>query len=157
MSVDDFFHRCSTKSADQLFLEIRVAHVETQLLHLRTSEVRAEAGPLETAPEVALLCGVVETRQPDVEPLRAESLQELSDRLRTADRHDGNALSVEIPATALGERFDRALVADPFDEHDRGRVLVHVSYLHSPSLQIRLRDLAVPLTREIIGSEEVES
>ena len=29
------------------------------------------------------------------------------------DRHDGDALGVEIPAAALGQRFERALVADP--------------------------------------------
>jgi hypothetical protein len=164
LSVDDGFHRCGTESADQLVLEICVAPIETQPFHLRAGEVRAEAGPLETAPEVALLCGVVETRKSDVESLRAEPFQELSYGLRTPDRYHGNAVSVEIPASALSERFERALVADPFDEHDCTRVdvcgqmvLIHVSYLHSPSLQIRLRDVAVPLAQEIIGCEEVES
>ena len=33
----------------------------------------------------------------------------------------GDALGVEVPTTALGERFERELVADPFDEHDRTR------------------------------------
>ena len=130
LGVDDLFHGGGAESADQLVLQICDAHVETQPLHLGASEVGAEAGPLETAPEVALLCGVVETRQPDVEPLRPEPLQELSDRLRTADRHDGNALGVEIPAAALGERLDRALVADPFDEHDRMLLPVHPRILH---------------------------
>ena len=82
----------------------------------------AEAGPLETAPEVALLCGVIETRQPDVEALRTEQIQEPFDGLRTPNRHDGNSLSVKIPTTALSERFERALVADPFNEHDRTQV-----------------------------------
>ena len=79
-------------------------------------EVGAEPGALETAPEVALLGRVAEPRQPDVEPLRAEPAQEPADRLRTADRHDGDALGTEIPASPLGERFDCLLIADSFHE-----------------------------------------
>jgi hypothetical protein len=45
--------------------------------------------------------------------------QEASDRLRAADRHDRDALSVEVAASALGERFECARVARPFDEYDR--------------------------------------
>jgi hypothetical protein len=119
LSVDDLFHGGGTESADQFVLQVCNAHVETESFHLVASEVGAETGPLETAPEVAFLSGVAESGQSDVEPLRAEEIQEASDGLRTPDRHDGDALSVKIPATALGERFERALVADPFDEHDR--------------------------------------
>ena len=54
--------------------------------------------------------------------MRAEQIQEASDRLRTTDRRHGDALGVEVPTTALGERFERDPVADPFDEHDRTRV-----------------------------------
>jgi hypothetical protein len=122
LSVDDPFHGGGTESADQLVLQVCDAHVEPLPLHLGASEVGAEAGPLETAPELALLSGVTETRQPDVKPLRAEQIQEPSYGLRTTNWHNGDALGFEIPATALGERFERALVADPFDEHDRTRV-----------------------------------
>lgn len=82
----------------------------------------AEAGPLETAPEVALFSGVAEAREPDAKPLRAEQIQKPSYGLRAPDWHNGNTLSVEIPTTALSEGFERALVADPFDEDDRTRV-----------------------------------
>jgi hypothetical protein len=121
LSVDDPFHGGSTKSADQLVLEVCDAHVETESFHLDTSEVGAEAGPLETAAEVALLSDVTETSQPEVEPQRSEQIQEASNGLRTAYWHDGNTLSVQIPTTALSERFERELVADPFNEHDRTR------------------------------------
>jgi hypothetical protein len=84
--------------------------------------VEAETGPLEPAPELALLGGVTETRQPDVAPLRAVEAQEPSDRLRASDRHNGDALGDEVPATALGERLNGYLVADPFHEHDSARV-----------------------------------
>jgi hypothetical protein len=122
IGVDDLFHRGGAESTDQLVLEICDAHVETQALQVDAREVGAETGPLEPAPELALLCGVTETRHPDVEPLRAVPVQESSDRLRAADRHDGNALGVEIPTAALSECFERTLVADPFDEHDRSQV-----------------------------------
>jgi hypothetical protein len=122
LSLDDLFHGGGTESADQLVLQVCDAHVETQPLHVGASEVGAEAGPLETAPELALLSGVTETRQPDVKPLRAEQIQEPSYGLRTTNWHNGDALALEIPAAALGERFERVLIADPFDEHDRTRV-----------------------------------
>ena len=47
--------------------------------------------------------------------------EEAPDRLRTPDRHDGNAFTLKIPATALGERLDRDFVARPFNEHDAAR------------------------------------
>jgi len=119
---NELFHGGGTESADQLIFEICDAHIETQLFHLGASEVRAEAGPLETASEVALLTGVTETRQPDIKPLRAEVTQEPSYGLRTPNWHNGNALGVKIPTAALRERFERALVADPFNEHNRTRV-----------------------------------
>jgi hypothetical protein len=122
LSVDDLFHGGGTQRADQLVLQICDAHVETQPFHLGASEVGAEAGPLETAPEVGLLTGVAETRQPDVESLRAEQIQEPTYGLRTPNGHNGSALSVKIPTSALSERLERALVADPFNEHDRTRV-----------------------------------
>jgi hypothetical protein len=122
LSVNDPFHGGGTEGADQLVLKVCDAHVETESFHIGASEVGAEPGPLETAPEVALLCGVTEARQSDVKPLRAEHIQEPSYGLRTPDWHNGNALSLKIPTTALGERFERALVADPFNEHDRTRV-----------------------------------
>jgi hypothetical protein len=35
-----------------------------------------------------------------------------------ADRHDPDAVDVEVASTALGERLERTLIADAFDEHD---------------------------------------
>lgn len=122
LSVDDLLHGGGTQSADQLVLQICDAHVETQPFHLDTSEVGAEARSLETALEVGLLSSVAESRQRDIEPLRAEPIQEPPYGLRTSNGHDGDALSVKFPTTALSEGLERALVADPFNEHDRTRV-----------------------------------
>jgi hypothetical protein len=119
LSLDDPFHGGGAEGADQLVLQVFDAHVETESFHIGTSEVGAEAGPLEAAPEVALLCGVIEACQSDVQPLRAEPIEEASDVLRASHRHDGSALGVKFPTTTLGQRFERALVADPFNKHDR--------------------------------------
>jgi hypothetical protein len=131
LSLNDVFDAGRTESADQLFLQVCDANVETQPFHIGPSEAGAEAGPLETAPELDLLCGVTETRKPEVQPLGPEPIQDPANGLRSPDRHDGDALGVEIPASASSERFQRGLVAEPFNEHDRTRVdscVQHLSY-----------------------------
>ena len=122
LSIDDAFHRGGTEAADQLVFEVYDANIETVCLHAGASEMGAETGPLERAPEVGFLGGVAETRQFEVEPLRAEQVQEASYGLRTSNRHNRDALGVKIPTPALGKRLDRDLVTGPFDEHDRTRV-----------------------------------
>jgi hypothetical protein len=122
LSLDDLFHSDGTKAADQLVLQVDDADVEPECLHLGATKVGAEAGPLQTAPEVALLAGVTQARQSDVQARRTEQLKEASDVPGTAHRHDGNALSGEIPTTAPGERLERDLVAPPFNKHDRSWV-----------------------------------
>jgi hypothetical protein len=122
LCVDDLFHGGGTESADQLVLQVCDTDVETQPFHIDASEVGPEAGPLETAPEVVLLCGVAETCQSGVRPVRAEPIQEASYGLRTPNRHNGNTLGAKIPTTALSERLERDLVADSFNEHNRTRV-----------------------------------
>jgi hypothetical protein len=122
LSVHNLLDGGGAESADQLVLQVGDAHVETERFHVGASEVGAEAGLLETALEVTLLSGVTETSQPDVKPLRAEQIQEASYGLRATDRHNGNALGVQIATPALGERFECRLVAGPFDEDDRTQV-----------------------------------
>lgn len=116
---NDLLHADGADGPDQLVLEICDAHVKAELFHVGAGEVRAEPRSLETVTEVDLLSGVAETREPEVEPRRPELFQESPDRLRTSDRHDGNALGLEVASAALGERFKGALVAYPFDQHDR--------------------------------------
>jgi len=122
LSVNDLFHGRDTESADQLVLQICDAHVETDSFHVGAREVGAEARLFEAALELALLRGVTETRQPEVKPLRAEQIEEPSYGLGTSNWHNGNAFGVKIPTAARSERFERAPVADPFNEHDRIRV-----------------------------------
>jgi hypothetical protein len=118
LRIDDLFHGPGAERADQLVLQVCDADVETESFHLGATEAAAEPGPLETAPEVALLCGVTESRQSDVKPVRAEQHQEAPDGRRTSHLHNGDALIVKLPTTARSERFERELIADPFNEHD---------------------------------------
>ncbi len=119
LGVDDLFHHCGTESADQLVLQIRDAHGETERFQLVARRIEAEAGPLETPPEVVLLTGIAEAREPEITTLRAEQFQITLDRLRAPDWHDRNAFGCEVPTTPLSERLERDLVAHPFDEHHR--------------------------------------
>ena len=119
LTVNELFDGLGTESADELILQIGHAHVETESFQIGASEVGAQAGPLEAALEVAFLRGVTEARQLDVQPLRAEPLQKASDRLRTAHWHDRNSFSSKIPTTALSQRFERELIADPLNKHNR--------------------------------------
>ena len=128
---NDLFHGSGTGRADELVLEVLHAHEETQLFHVGASEVRAKAGPLETAPEVTLLGGIAEAGQFDVRATRAELIEEPPDRLGPAHRNDGDALGGKVAATALGQRLERQLVACPFDEHHRPGGLVCVGCAHS--------------------------
>ena len=89
-----------------------------------SARVRLEpkSGAPEATPEVALLGGIAESCQPDVVTGWAEHLQEAPDVRRPTDRHDRDAFGAEIAAAPAGQRFERELVADPFDEHDRTAV-----------------------------------
>jgi hypothetical protein len=72
LGLEDLFHRGGTERADQLILQVCDTHVETERFHIGASEVGAEAGPLETAPEVAFLSGVTQARQSEIKPLRTK-------------------------------------------------------------------------------------
>jgi hypothetical protein len=72
LGVEDLFHAGGTERADQLILQVCDAHVETECFHIGATEVGAEAGSLESAPEVAFLSGVTEARQPDIKAPRTE-------------------------------------------------------------------------------------
>ena len=119
LSLDDPFHSGGPEGTDQLVLQVRDAHVETESFHVDAREVGPEAGPLETAPEVALLAGVTEARQFEAKAPRTEPIEEASDVRRAPQGHDGNTLSLEIPTTVPGQRFERELIADPLDQDDR--------------------------------------
>jgi hypothetical protein len=138
LALDDLFHRCGTKAADQLVLEVVDADIEPECLHVGATQVGTEAGPLQTAPEVALLASVTQAGQPDVQARGTEQLKEASDVPGTAHRHDGNAFPGKVPTTARSQRLERDLVASPLDKHDRRRVTttrqLALLVVHLPSL-----------------------
>ena len=106
------------RAADQLVLQVGVADVEAEPLHLGTREVGAEAGLFETAPEVGLLPASQRPASSDVAPLRAELPEEPPDRLGATHRDDGDALGVEVAFAPGGEGLEREPVAEPLDQHD---------------------------------------
>jgi ubiquinone/menaquinone biosynthesis C-methylase UbiE len=134
LGVDDPLHGGGAQGPDQLVFQVGDADVEAEPLHLGAIEVGAESRPLEPPSELALLRGVAKAPQPHVEPVWPETVQELRDRLRAADRHDRDTLGLEVPATPLRKRLESVLVARPFDEHDRvnSLLLVHRRIVTAP-------------------------
>jgi hypothetical protein len=121
LGVDDLLHGGGTERADQLLFQVGDAHVETERLHVGASEVAAETCSLQGARKVAFLSGVTQARQSDVEPLRTQQIQESADAGRTSERDDGDALHTEGAAVTRSQRFERDLVADPFNEYGRAQ------------------------------------
>src|SRR5437773_6007983 len=103
--LDHFQYAVGSESSDQLGLQVRVAHVETQGFHRCAVEVRAEARPLEAALELACLAGVAEAHEVEA----AEPCEEHADRLRSAHRDHRDALVGQVAAAPLGERLQRDL------------------------------------------------
>src|SRR4051812_49252562 len=118
-----FLHGWGTEAADQLVLQVPVAHEEAELLHLGAVEVGTEAGALERAPELALLARVGEPGQPYARAARAVERQVAADRVCAPDRQDGDAITPQIAATTARQRLQRDLVADALDQYDCARLI----------------------------------
>jgi monovalent cation/hydrogen antiporter len=123
--VDDAGH---TQRADQLRLEILVAGVEVEPLHVVAAEPAPEPRPLQAACDGPLLSGVVERREAQPGAAGPEALDGPAHRLGAAHRLHGDAGRRQVDAAALGEREQRAAVARSFDEHD---------HPYSPSVDLR--------------------
>src|SRR5947208_13031542 len=91
----------------QLVLEVSRAGVQRDAL-----ELAAVVAP-QRAQEVPLLADVIEPRESDVAVLPEESWQVPV----AAHRHDGDALSLEVTATATPQRLDGAAVTRALNEH----------------------------------------
>ncbi len=57
---EDLLHHGSTEGTNQLVLQIRLAHVKAEPLHVAAAEVATEPGAFESEPDPALLSGVAE-------------------------------------------------------------------------------------------------
>jgi hypothetical protein len=118
LSVDDRFHLRAAECPDQLLLQVRNTNVEAESFKVDATEGGAEAGALEGALEFTLLRSVVQARDHEILSLGAEPIKEASDGLGTSHRHDRDALGGEVSTTAFGQRLERGLVAQPFNEDD---------------------------------------
>lgn len=120
---EDLLYDLGAKTADQLVLQIPIAHEEAKSLHPSAVEVLTEASALEGATERSLLPRVTEPGQPDIRSGRTVEIQESADRLRSPDGQYGNALGRKISATANRERLQRNLVAHALNKHNRTQEL----------------------------------
>ena len=127
---DHLLDRGGTQRADQFVLQVSDAHEETVALQADPARQRSQAGPLQTSPETTLCRRITQTGQPDVTPARAEQIQEVPEAGRTPHRHDADTLAAQITAAAGGECFERDLIADPLDEHDRIPASGHLACCH---------------------------
>src|SRR5256714_297100 len=115
-------HSLRPHRARQLVLEVARAGVEPDAL-----ELPAVVTP-ERAQEVPLLPDVVEACESEVSVLPEEARQVPE----AAHRHDGDALGLQVAATAARERLDGAAVARALDEHHSAQLHTHI---RSPPLR----------------------
>ena len=118
-------------------------------------EARAEPGPFEGPAEVALLAGIAQPGELDVEAARAVALEVAPDAGGTAHRHDDDALGLEVTAATIGEHLERVAVADPLDEHDGARRafgrVVAAGLVHPRSFTRRVARVGPVLRRRQYG------
>jgi hypothetical protein len=107
-----------TERAYQLLFEIGDAHEEAEVLQVRTRELGAETGALERPAETPLLAGIAKTGEARAIRAAPKRWRNVPMRCAPPRRLDPNARGREVEAAPLGERFDRDLVALPFDDHD---------------------------------------
>jgi len=119
LRIDDLLYGVDTEVTDQLVLQVLDAPVKPQLLHLGRTQVLPETGTMKATLDVTDLGRVEETRKSEVPPVWAPHVEEVADVRRTSHRHDGDAISVEIYASALGQCFERVSVTDTLHEHHR--------------------------------------
>ena len=82
LALCNAFDRVGAESADQLVLQVGLAHEEAEGLHVGAREVAAEARLLERAPVVALLRRVAQAGNSCA---TTEQAQEPGESLRTPD------------------------------------------------------------------------
>ena len=119
LRIDDLLYGVDTEVTDQLVLQVLDAPMKPQLLHLGRTQVLPETGTMKATLDVTDLGRVEETRKSEVPPVWAPHVEEVADARRTSHRHDGDAISVEIYASALGQCFERVSVTDTLHEHHR--------------------------------------
>ena len=104
---EDPLHSVGPNRPRQLVLQVARAGVEAHALELVTV-----VAP-QSAQEMPLLADVIESRESDAAVLPEEA----GEVPIAAHRHDGDALGLEVAATATRERLDGAAVARALNEH----------------------------------------
>ena len=108
--------------ANELALEVGIAHVEAETLHAFAREIRTEPRSLQSAAEAPLLADVAESGEANVAPLSTKVAKDCAERLRTSDSDDRDALGFEVTAAPSRQGLERDLVAHSLDENECGGV-----------------------------------
>src|SRR3954464_11539267 len=87
---EDCLHGRGAEAPDELVLQVRLADVEAQPFQPAPVGIQTQPGPLERAPQLALLSCVAETSQADARIVRAVPVQEAGEGMRATDRYDRN-------------------------------------------------------------------
>ena len=92
----------------------------------------AKTGTLEGPTKHLLLTGIAETGEPRALPFGPELVEKGSDAVRASEHDDADARRHEVDAATLGQRFDRNLVADAFDDDHRAQLGPLGCNIHRP-------------------------
>src|SRR6266853_229730 len=97
LSLDHVFDCFETDGANQLVLEVGVAHIEVDL----------EAGVIDGPPEDVLLPRVDQPCELHLGAVRLQLLEVSPNRMRAADGHDLYAVCGQVATATLRQRFQR--------------------------------------------------
>ncbi len=123
LALDDALDGVDTEGADELVLEVTVAHEESECLQLLARQVVAEAGTLQSATESRLLPCVAEATHVQVPSAWSVMLDVSGDVGRATDRHDRHPGAGEVEVSSRRQRLQRGEVAEALDEHDGPHVV----------------------------------
>jgi hypothetical protein len=118
LSVDDLFHAGATERADELILEVGLAHVEPERFQLGAIDGRSDSAALECAPERVFLPGIAETGDLDA---GLDVPEGVTERMSSSDCDNGDALGAEVAPAAFGQGLDGEPVAHPLHEYHGAR------------------------------------
>jgi uncharacterized damage-inducible protein DinB len=122
-ALDDALDGFDTEGADELVLEVAVAHEESECLKSLAGQVLAEAGALQSATESRLLPCVAQATDLQVASAWSVMLDVSGDVRRATDRHDRHPVASEVEVSSRRQRVQRGQVTQALDEHDGSDVV----------------------------------
>src|SRR5262245_1057069 len=119
LCVEQALDRRSAQRADQLVLQIGVTGEEAERFEAIVGVTDNHPGAPQRLAQLPLLGRVVQSSQAQPYPLRSEYHSKMGDFRHAAGWHDDDVLRIEVIATPLGQRLQRALIAPTLDQNRR--------------------------------------